>query len=139
MIVLDTNILSEAAKPSPNPRVGAWMSRQAMDRLYLCDIVVMEQSHGAEYFRIRTGSLRYMISFERLLETYRGRLLGFDHHAAIQTGVIRARRDGMGRPIAVQDAMIAAICLENGATLATRNTKDFEGLDLRLVNPFEDG
>jgi predicted nucleic acid-binding protein len=41
--------------------------------------------------------------------------------------------------MSVQDAMIAAICLENGATLATRNTKDFEGLDLRLVNPFEDG
>ena len=38
-----------------------------------------------------------------------------------------------------KDAMIAAICLRNGATLATRNTKDFEGLDLKLVNPFEDG
>ncbi len=38
-----------------------------------------------------------------------------------------------------KDAMIAAICLANGATLATRNTKDFEGLDLKLINPFESG
>ncbi len=38
-----------------------------------------------------------------------------------------------------KDAMIAAICLTHGATLATRNTKDFEGLDLKLINPFEDG
>lgn len=139
MIVLDTNILSEAAKPFPDPRVEAWMSKQPADRLYLCDVVVMEQSYGAEYFRIRTGSLRYTISFERLLDAYRGRLLGFDHRTAIRTGIIRARRNGIGRPMSVQDAMIAAICLENGATLATRNTKDFEGLDLRLVNPFEDG
>lgn len=35
------------------------------------------------------------------------------------------------------DAMIAAICITHGATLATRNAKDFEGLDLKLVNPFE--
>ena len=44
-----------------------------------------------------------------------------------------------GRPMETKDAMIAAICLANGATLATRNTRDFEGLDLKLVNPFEDG
>lgn len=37
-----------------------------------------------------------------------------------------------------KDAMIAAICLSHGATLATRNVKDFEGLDLKLVNPFEE-
>ncbi len=60
-----------------------------------------------------------------------------DQVVFIETGKIRARRESPGRPISVQDAMIAAICLANGATLATRNVKDFEGLDLRLVNPFE--
>jgi predicted nucleic acid-binding protein len=42
-----------------------------------------------------------------------------------------------GFSLTMQDAMIAAICLQHRATLATRNTKDFEGLDLKLVNPFE--
>lgn len=42
-----------------------------------------------------------------------------------------------GRMMSPQDAMIAAICLQHGATLATCNTKDVEGLDLKLVNPFE--
>lgn len=54
------------------------------------------------------------------------------------TGRLRAKRESIGHPISVQDAMIAAICLSHDATLATRNTKDFEGLDLKLVNPFEE-
>ena len=45
----------------------------------------------------------------------------------------------MGRPISLSDAMIAAICLAHDATLATRNVRDFDGLDLKLVNPFEAG
>ena len=48
-----------------------------------------------------------------------------------------ARVPGIGRPIGPVDAMIAATCLVHDATLATRNTRDFEGLDLKLVNPFE--
>ena len=48
-------------------------------------------------------------------------------------------RSSVGRPIGVVDAMIAAICLVHGATLATRNVSDFDGLDLKLVNPFEAG
>jgi predicted nucleic acid-binding protein len=70
---------------------------------------------------------------------FRDRIAGWDLETAMATGRLRAKRESIGRPISVQDAMIAAICLANGATLATRNTRDFEGLDLKLVNPFEDG
>jgi predicted nucleic acid-binding protein len=139
VIVLDTNIVSEAVKPAPNESLKGWMESQITSDLYLCEIVVMEQSYGAERFFLRTGSVRYIDKFDRLLVAYRGRVLAFDHRAAIETGRLRAKRESMGRQISVQDAMIAAICLSNGATLATRKTKDFEGLDLRLVNPFEDG
>lgn len=76
----------------------------------------------------------------RLVEhDYAGRILPWNAADAITTGNIRARREMSGFAITMQDAMIAAICLQQGATLATRNTKDFEGLDLRLVNPFEGG
>jgi predicted nucleic acid-binding protein len=137
VIVLDTNVVSEMAKPVPDGRVELWMKKQLSSDLYLCEVVVMEQSYGAERFRLRTKSSRYIDIFDKLLVVWRDRILAFDCHAAISTGYLRAKRESMGRPISVQDAMIAAICLAHGATLATRNTKDFEGLDLKLINPFE--
>ncbi|OWK26450.1 hypothetical protein AJ87_04505 [Rhizobium yanglingense] len=47
MIVLDTNITSEVAKPAPSG-VKTWMTRQVKSDLYLCEIVMMEQSYAAE-------------------------------------------------------------------------------------------
>jgi toxin FitB len=139
VIVLDTNIISEVAKPAPSERVKAWMTRQLKSDLYPCEIVVIEQSYAAKRFWLRTKSKRSIDKFARLLVAYRNTVLALDHHAAIATGRLRAKRQSMGRPISIQDAIIAATCLAHGATLTTRDIKDFEGLDLRLVNPFEDG
>ncbi|MDR7143561.1 type II toxin-antitoxin system VapC family toxin [Rhizobium sp. BE258] len=139
MIVLDTNVISEIARPTSNSRVLTWAAAQSEDRLYLSDVVLMEQAYGAERIWLRDKSPRYREVLDRLLVVYSGRILAFERHTAVETGRLRARRELIGRPISVQDAMIAAICLSHGATLATRNIKDFEGLDLKLVNPFEDG
>lgn len=137
MIVLDTNIISEITKTLPNRNVSEWFAGSPEGDIYLCDTVLMEQSYGAERFWLKAGSRRYYETFERLLVAYNGRILPFDRGASIETGRLRAQRESIGRPISLQDAMIAATCLAHGATLATRNVKDFEGLDLRLLNPFE--
>ncbi len=139
MIVLDTNIISELVKSSPDRNVADWFRREGETNCYLNSIVVMEQSFGAQRFHLRTGSDRYIRSLESLLTNqFRGRVLDLVGDAPVMTGRLRARRERIGRAISVQDAMIAAICLTHDATLATRNVKDFEGLDLKLVNPFEE-
>lgn len=137
MIVLDTNVISEPSKPVPDPRLVAWLSRPP-DNLYLTQITVSELYYGAERYRLKTGSQRYLNNARRIVEQeYIGRILAWNAADAVMTGNIRAQREKAGFSITMQDAMIAAICVQHGATLATRNTKDFEGLDLKLVNPFE--
>ena len=66
-----------------------------------------------------------------------GHILSFTTVEALKFGEVASSRAAIGRPILPFDAMIAAICLVNDATLATRNVRDFEQLDLALVNPFE--
>ncbi|MBB3351984.1 hypothetical protein FHT70_001904 [Rhizobium sp. BK049] len=140
MIVLDTNVVSEFAKLLPDEKVKTWLQRQDGSRIWLCAVGLMEQIYSAERVLLKTGSDRFFRAIENLVKgQFRDRIVGWDLEAAMATGRLRARRESVGRPISVQDAMIAAICLVNGATLATRNTRDFEGLDLKLINPFEDG
>ena len=140
MIVLDTNVVSEVGKPKPEAKVSAWFAGQDLANLYLCGPVVMEQAYGAEKFFYKTGSDRYLRLFENLLSRqFAGRVLDFDGSVPQFAGRLRATRESIGRPISLPDAMIASICLIHGATLATRNVHDFDGLDLKLVNPFEAG
>ena len=138
MIVLDTNIASELMKASMDANVLSWLRRSGRGEHYLVTTSVMEMWYGAERFHRKTGSAKLIDATENLVnKRFAGKILPLDLASAALSGRIRAARVSAGHAITVQDAQIAAICLQHGATLATRNTKDFEGLDLKLVNPFE--
>jgi toxin FitB len=138
MILLDTNVISEFYRPEPNAMVAAWADAQARGTLYLCTPVLAELRFGVE--RLAAGRRR-----DRLRDTidrienrlYRGRIIVFDAAAASEYGRVAANRQKAGRRIGQMDAMIAAIALIHGASLATRNTNDFDNLGLELVNPFD--
>jgi len=138
VIVLDTNVISEASRPAPDKNVLAWFRNQDLADLYLCGPVVMEQSFGAERFLNKTGSDRHIRALDHLIaKQFSGRIVDFAGPIPRLAGKLTAMREKIGRPISLSDAMIAAICLAHDATLATRNVRDFDELDLKLVNPFE--
>ena len=140
MIILDTNVISEASRTEPDLNVVEWFRTQDLLNLYLCGPVVMEQSFGAERFLNKTGSDRHVRALDHLIsKQFPGRIVEFVGSIPRLAGKLRAAREKVGRPISISDAMIAAICLAHDATLATSNVRDFDGLDLKLVNPFEAG
>jgi predicted nucleic acid-binding protein len=137
MIILDTNIVSEFFARRQTEQVLEWMNRQALAELHLTSIVLAELYYGARFVLDEARRQSLLVSVNQIREAYSARTLAFDTMASDRYGTISARRQRTGHSMETKDAMIAAICLVHGATLATRNVRDFDGLDLKLVNPFE--
>jgi toxin FitB len=139
VIILDTNVISELMKATPAPAVLAWMSLQPPDDLFISTISMAEILFGIELLpkgKRRDGLLREAeVTFAR---DFAGRILAFDEGAARMFGSIVATRRMQGRPIGIADGQIAAIARCRQSTLATRDTSDFEGCGVRLVNPWEE-
>jgi len=123
---------------APDQAVSMWFKLQPADSLYLCTPVLAELRYGIERLadgRKKQALLTAVDGFEN--ELYRGRILPFDQAAAVHYARVAARRERQGRPMPQMDALIAAIALTHGATVATRDVAGFAGIDLDIVNPFE--
>ncbi|HEX3662425.1 MAG TPA: type II toxin-antitoxin system VapC family toxin [Acidobacteriaceae bacterium] len=137
MIVVDTNVLSEAMRERPDPAVAAWLQGQTALEAFTTAISKAEILYGIEILpqgrkRAALSRVADLIFFETLA----GRVLGFDEAAAPHYAQIAAARKASGRAVKTADAQIAAIVRLHGATLATGNTRDFEGCGIRVVNPW---
>jgi predicted nucleic acid-binding protein len=135
LILLDTNVLSELAKPEPDPQVVAWTRRSA-PALALPTIAVAEMTYGIE--KLVAGRRRQVLldALRRLVLEFSDRVFDFNMPAAWAYGHILADARRAGQPMAVPDAAIAAIAKANGCALATRNIKDLATTGLQLVNPW---
>lgn len=139
MILLDTNVISEATKRLPQPSVVAWIDAQEALSLFICSPVLAELYYGIERLAAGGRYERLKVWIERLeFDLYAGRVLPFDAAAARAFGRLTAARERTGRRIEPVDALIAAIALANQMALATRDVDDFSGLGLDLINPFAD-
>lgn len=136
MIVLDTNVISEVLKgPRAEPAVRDWLaSLSAPPVTTIINRAELLAGVAMLPFGVRRSTLETAIGTQlsRL-----GTCLPLLEDATDRYAEIRAVRRAAGRPIADFDALIAAICLSSSATLATRNTADFEGLELALINPWQ--
>ncbi len=136
MILLDTNVVSENFRPHPAPVVVAWIDSQEPRDLYLCSPVLAELRFGAERLPAGRAQDHLRRTIDQIEDAFDGRVLQFDAAAAAQYGQISAKRERMGRPMGQMDALIAAIALVEGASLATRDVSGFSDVGLALINPF---
>ena len=139
MIVLDTNILSELVRPSPALEVKNWLLHlTAGEAIVTTAITVSEIEYGLA--RLPDGRRRKELEerFEALTGVHSNfAVLPFEENAARLSGKLRAARETNGLHAHSADMMIAAICAIQGASLATRNTKDFTETGIDLINPWE--
>src|SRR5256885_291647 len=134
MILLDTNVVSEAMRQNPSAAVLKWMSRQRAEEVYGSTITLAEILYGIELLPEGKRRNELLAGAERIFtRVLARRIFTFEDRAAHAFARIASARRKTGRPMAEFDAQIAAIARANGATLATRNTCDFEGCGVRLV------
>jgi toxin FitB len=136
MIVLDTNVLSEVMKTTPEPAVAAWML--TLPRADLATTAINEAEVLMGIALLPTGKRRDGLASAALavIGLFAGRILTFDSAAAVHFADIMETRRRAGRRVAEMDALIAAIARSHGCTLATRNTPDFDDIGLPMVNPW---
>jgi predicted nucleic acid-binding protein len=140
MILLDTNVLAEIMRPNGAENARRWLDGQPTRSIYISTPVLAELRFGVELLEPGARRARLEQAYERIAtELFVDRILNFDRIAADRFGQLRADRRKAGKPIGTMDALIGAIALANSMTLATRNTNDFEGVGLALINPFEVG
>jgi hypothetical protein len=138
MILLDTNVVSEPLRHTPDIRVIAWIDAQALETLFLSAITVAELRTGVAL--LPTGKRRSVLQDnleQRVLPLFAGRVLPFDlgSTGAYVERIALARSAGYA--IATADACIAAIAVANGLSVATRNTRPFEAAGVAVINPWQ--
>lgn len=122
----------------PQPIVHNWLNQQVSLSLYVSTITLAEISYGLR--SMPEGKRQRLLSdrFEQFIDLVFGeRILSFEEKAAKQYGELMAHRREVGRPMSVCDGQIAAIAQTTGFAVATRNIKNFEECQIKLINPFE--
>ena len=136
--LLDTNIPSELLRPRPDEKVTAWLERQPKELLFLSVVTMGELCKGATLLGqgLRRTQLERAIH-ETVPSWFEGRMLPVTRLIAERWGVFDGERQLAGRPLNIADGIIAATAFWHGLTLVTRNVKDFEGLAVTVLNPWE--
>ena len=136
MILLDTNVVSEAMKPQPHRGVRDWLDAQAAETLYLSSVTLAELMFGVGALPSGKRKDNLAAAVEGLLELFSARILPFDTEAARRYGdlAVKARAAGKGFP--TPDGYIAAIASAHGFAVASRDPSAFNAAGLTVIDPW---
>lgn len=137
MILLDTNVVSEAIRPAPHPAVRDWLDAQAAETLFLSSVTVAEMAFGIG--ALPAGRRRQALSaaLEAVLALFAGRVLAFDEAAALRYGALAVRARAAGRGFPTPDGYIAAIAAARGFAVATRDGSAFDAAGVAVIDPWQ--
>lgn len=132
--LIDTNVLSELRKKSPDPAVVAWFSERPASTLHLSVLTLGEIRKGVECLSDAARRQALVDWLETDLPAYfAGRIHPVDRAVANRWGHLVANA---GRPLPAIDSLLAATALEYNLVLVSRNLKDFHGLPVEIFNPW---
>jgi toxin FitB len=138
VILLDTNVVSEPLRPSPDTRVIGWIDAQALETLFLSAITVAELRAGVALLPAGKRRAGLQESLEtRVLPLFAGRVLPFDPGCTQAYAELMSKARASGLVIANADGYIAAIAAANGLAVATRDTGPFEAAGAAVINPWQ--
>lgn len=137
MIVLDTNVVSEAIKPEPAAAVRAWLNEQVAETLYLSSVTLAELLYGIACLPEGRRKLALEDALEGLMALFAGRVLSFDPRAARCYAELAARARAAGKGFPTPDGYIAAIATAHGFTVASRDTAPFEAAGVPVIDPWK--
>jgi hypothetical protein len=136
--LLDTMIVSEAAKPAPHAGVVEWLEKQTSFDLAISVVTLGEIARGVA--RMQEGNRRRALQEwlgSELAAQFDGRVLTVDREVALAWGELTALGDNIGRPLPVTDGLLLATAKVHGLTLVTRNVGDVDGRGVAVFNPYQ--
>ena len=136
-LLLDTNVVSELLRLSPNPEVESWVAERPAAELYFSAVGEGELRYGVAMLPAGQRKDTLAAAIEGILqEDFEDRILPFDSGAARAYANIAAAHRAAGRTVAPADCQIAAIARSRGMAVATRNVRDFDDIGIEVVDPW---
>ncbi len=135
--LLDTNIISELVSKQPNQKVLDFISSIDEEDTYLSVVTIGEIKSGIENVKNTDKKKNLNQWFEQdLLPRFQNRIIDIDTDIMITWGKINQTLKSIGKPLPIMDSLIASSCINGSFTLVTRNEKDFQNIDIKIINPF---
>jgi len=135
--LLDTCVISELVKPTPNRKVVDWINELPSEALFLCAITIGEVRKGLTKLPDSKKKERLTLWLNTLLIEYNERIFFIDLMVCESWGVLQGNAEKAGTPMSTIDGLIAATAYTHNLTIATRNENDFTPSNIPIINPWK--